>query len=284
MTIHDLPFFGPETREKWKEQLTKSLKVKFGNLNSLHENCDLYKDYINKEKVIADIDTIMELFQICTTESCGCKCMLNSKKLEGCVLKVSWACSNGHTGFWTSSKLLCQKRGQNVYVNTILLAPGVIISGNNYEKVANLFNFLGVGFVAPATFTRLQRICIIPEIEEYWKKMKNEIWSLLSSETIILCGDGRMDSPGHSAKCGVYVLMEQFLEVIVDLVVIDKRETGGISTNMEVFGLKKLLERVVGKLILSEIVTDASSAVRALVKKMKGTVIKIKHDTRIHSH
>jgi hypothetical protein len=29
-----------------------------------------------------------------------------------------------------------------------------------------------------------------------------------------------MDSPGHSAKYCVYVLMEQFLNVIVDLVVI----------------------------------------------------------------
>ena len=37
---------------------------------------------------------------------------------------------------------------------------------------------------------------------------------------------------------------------------------------MEVFRLKKLLERIVGKILMSEIVTDASSAVIALVKKM----------------
>ena len=39
---------------------------------------------------------------------------------------------------------------------------------------------------------------------------------------------------------------------------------------MEVFGLKKLLERIAAKILVSEIVTDASAAVIALVRKMKG--------------
>ena len=100
--------------------------------------------------------------------------------------------------------------------------------------------------------------------------MKETIWHVFKGESTILCGDGRNDSPGHSAKYCVYVLMEQFVDVIVDLVVVDKRETGGVSTNMEVYRLRKLLERIVGKIVMSEIVTDASSAVIALVRKMKG--------------
>ena len=70
--------------------------------------------------------------------------------------------------------------------------------------------------------------------------------------------------------------MEQFLDVIVDLEIIDKRETGGVSTNMEVAGLRKLLERIVGKLVLSEVVTDASSSIIALVRRIKGTYYIIK--------
>ena len=46
-----------------------------------------------------------------------------------------------------------------------------------------------------------------------------------------------------------------------------------MSTNMEVYGLQKLLERLVGEILMSEIVTDASSAVIALVRKMKGRVV-----------
>ena len=59
--------------------------------------------------------------------------------------------------------------------------------------------------------------------------------------------------------------MEQFLDVIVDIEVIDKRETGGVSANKEVTGLKRLLVKVV---------TDASTAVMALVRRMKN---KYKH-------
>ena len=79
-----------------------------------------------------------------------------------------------------------------------------------------------------------------------------------------MCGDGRNESPGFSAKYGMYALMEQHLNIIIDLEIVDKRQTGGISTNMEVLGLKKIMERLVGQIIVSE------TAVIALVKKMKG--------------
>ena len=48
--------------------------------------------------------------------------------------------------------------------------------------------------------------------------------------------------------------------------------TRGISTNMEVYGLKKILERICGQIMVAEIVTDASAAVIALAQKMKGNL------------
>jgi solute carrier family 8 (sodium/calcium exchanger) len=181
-----------------------------------------------------------------------------------------WTCENGHADDWTSSKVLCEKRGQKVFVNTLLMAASILITGNNFEKVRTLFTFLGTGFLSASTFHRIQRNYVVPEVSSLWEEMKKEIWAVLNNETLILCGDGRSDSPGFSAKYGTYLLMEQFLEVIVDLEVIDKRQTGGVSTNMEVAGLKMLLERIVGNLVVSEVVTDASTAVMALVRRMKG--------------
>ena len=83
--------------------------------------------------------------------------------------------------------------------------------------------------------------------------MKNEIWDILSGESVILCGDGRNDSPRFSAKYCMYAMMEQYLDIIVDVEVVDKRQTGGVSTNMEVFGLKQILERMVGEILISEV-------------------------------
>ena len=52
-------------------------------------------------------------------------------------------------------------------------------------------------------------------------------------EEICLCGDGRNDSPGHSARYCVYTLMEHATKVVVDMAVVEKRETGGNSVTKE---------------------------------------------------
>ena len=153
-----------------------------------------------------------------------------------------------------------------------MIAAAIIVTGNDYEKYSLLCKFLKLHSASRSTFMRVQRKFVIPVIEQFWKDMKETIWKTFHGKSVILCGDGTNDSPGHSAKYCVYVLMEQFAGIIVDLEVVDKRETSGVSTNMEVFGLKKLVERVVGESVLSEIVTDASTAVIALVKNMEGTV------------
>ena len=57
---------------------------------------------------------------------------------------------------------------------------------------------------------------------------------------IYLCGDGRKDSPGHSARYCVYTLMEYATKVVVDMAVVDKRETGGNSVTTEKEGLQRL--------------------------------------------
>jgi solute carrier family 8 (sodium/calcium exchanger) len=150
------------------------------------------------------------------------------------------------------------------------MAAGVFISGNNFGKLSLFKDFFGLGFISKTTYNRMQAHFVIPEITRYWEQMKNEIWDILSDESVILCGDGRNDSSGHSAKYCMYASMEQHLDLIVDVEVVDKRQTKGISTNMEVFGLKTILERMVGKIIISEVVTDASAAIIALVRKMKG--------------
>lgn len=47
--------------------------------------------------------------------------------------------------------------------------------------------------------------------------MKQKIWDVLKDTPLVLSGDGRNDSPGHSAKYSVYTIMEHFLDVITDV-------------------------------------------------------------------
>ena len=92
-------------------------------------------------------------------------------------------------------------------------------------------------------------------------------------EEISLYGDGRNDSPGHSARYCVYTLMEHVTNAVVDLEVLDKRETGGNSTTMEKEGLHRLLQWLKDKLPLGEICTDASATIIKPIRDMKGMIM-----------
>ena len=52
---------------------------------------------------------------------------------------------------------------------------------------------------------------IIPSIKDLWGRMKEKIWSLFQRENLVMCGDGRMDCPGFSAKYCFYVMMDHSL-------------------------------------------------------------------------
>lgn len=83
----------------------------------------------------------------------------------------------------------------------------------------------------------------MPAIKDLWQKMKDAIWAIYKDEVLLACGDGGMDSPGFCTKYCLYTMMDHFLNVIVDLEIIDKREAGGSSTLMEKVGCKRILER-----------------------------------------
>lgn len=72
--------------------------------------------------------------------------------------------------------------------------------------------------------------------------MKEVIWKVFENDVFVVCGDGRMDFLGFSVKYCVYIMMEYYLNVIIDFEVIDKCEVGGILILMEKMGCKRFLE------------------------------------------
>ena len=64
--------------------------------------------------------------------------------------------------------------------------------------------------------------------------------------------------------------MSQFSDLIVDIEVMDKRETGGNSTVMERECLKKILMRLKDKLKIVELTTDASTTIIKMIRDLKG--------------
>lgn len=268
-----LPVFGPMTFDEHKEDMKRRVTSGIDELLVANDSMQKFLEFVKADRVIVEVEKIVELFEGQCSEV-GCKGMRKvvERKLEGGVLLITHKCNNGHSGIWSSSSVLGEKRGQKMYVSSVLLASSVLVSGNNFEKVSLLAKSMNLHFVSSTTFSRFQTLYAVPGIRDLWDKMKEVVWKVFEKDVLVLCGDGRMDSPGFSAKYCVYTMMEHYLNVIVDLEVIDKRETGGNSTLMEKMGCKRLLERMMHSLNLEELVTDASKVIMKMVRELKGMV------------
>lgn len=85
----------------------------------------------------------------------------------------------------------------------------------------------------------------------------------------IITGDGRNDSPGHSAQYCSYTLMEEKTKKIVSIQTLDKRTTDRKSANMEKAGFQLALEDARGKGIkVKELVTDAHLGIGAIMSML----------------
>ena len=101
------------------------------------------------------------------------------------------------------------KKNVDFYLNVSLLAAVIIISSNNYSTFSFLCKALGLSIISSNTFTRFQKHCAAPVVKEMLNKMNSLIIDTLKQyDEVCLCGDGRSDSPGHSATYCVYTLME----------------------------------------------------------------------------
>ncbi|XP_068729053.1 uncharacterized protein [Montipora capricornis] len=189
--------------------------------------------------------------------------------MSGAVVTIQWNCTNGHADSWTSSEVLAVKSNQKVYVNNVQLSAAILLSGNNFQKFNLLAKFLGLSSISESLFYRVQKLYCHPAIQNMWSNVKDAIQGHLPPTGVTLAGDGRNDSPGHTARYCVYTLMEESSRLIVDLEVVDKRETGGKSTAMEKLALSRLLRRLKDVITISHLVTDASTSIKALVRDMK---------------
>ena len=81
-------------------------------------------------------------------------------------------------------------------------------------------------------------------------------------------GDGRNDSPGHSAQFCTYTLMENVTKKIMILRTMDKRETDRKSAAMEKVALKACLEELLDRDVeVKELVTDGHLGIAAMMSK-----------------
>ena len=98
--------------------------------------------------------------------------------------------------------------------------------------------------------------------------MRSELIEEFVGKEIVVGGDGQCDSPGFNAKNLCYFIMEVESNYILDIEVLDKRHVGLVSTNMEKEAVRRSLDRLTEELKVVELVTDASTSIKALLGEL----------------
>ncbi|XP_067248377.1 uncharacterized protein [Chanodichthys erythropterus] len=109
-----------------------------------------------------------------------------------------------------------------------------------------------------------------PAIIYKWNEERNlQLHYLRENKNVILGGDMRADSPGHSAKYGSYTMMNLQTNNIVDIQLVQSNEVGG-SYHMEKEGLKRSLDLLEESGIkLDCIVTERHPQIQKFLKDRK---------------
>ena len=215
---------------------------------------------VQGKKIICSLDLLLAVFKArCQTPGCTVVPTVHHY-FVGVAIIIKSSCSAGHTHKFCSSH-----ETNEVYANNLQVMTSIMVSGNQFAKIEQMGRFLLFQFISKSTYYRFQRLYVVPEINEWWMWMKQELVTEFSGQDVVVGGDGQCDSPGFNAKNICYFMMQATSNHILDIEVLDKRHVGLISTNMEKEAAQRSLDRQKQELKIVEFVTDASTSVIALL-------------------
>lgn len=174
---------------------------------------------------------------------CGEIVISDSIKLatNGSSLTITFTCLNGCNGTWKSQPENTHTKG----TANIMLTSAISLSGIQFAKFKQFAYLLNLVIISENTYYRIRKDYVFPEIHNAWKENQATVVNLLkqSQDPIMLAGDGRADSPGHSAKYGVYTTLDCETEKIVDFEMVQVTEVAN-SNAMELEGFKRVITRI----------------------------------------
>ena len=115
-------------------------------------------------------------------------------------------CHCDHTYTWKSQPFVKDTPAAN-----LLMSAAITFSGSTPGKVLLVLKHLNMASIKERTFFDHQKKYLAPAILSVWNESQTSLLSECVSNgplTIAIGGDGRADSPGHSAKYGSYGIID----------------------------------------------------------------------------
>ncbi|XP_045924692.1 uncharacterized protein LOC123982844 isoform X2 [Micropterus dolomieu] len=186
---------------------------------------------------------------------------------KGTATSVEWICPNGHS-LWRWNSQPVMKCGTQA--GDFLLSTNILLSGNDYAKVALLFKFMNMGMVKKNTFVSIQDAYCVDTVKSFWEERRTEALSGLQGKDVVVLADGKYDSPGHCAHYCSYAAMENDTKEIIHVATINKQQTSCNSVVMEKEGFIETVDKLTSEIKLVEICTGANAQIAALMNPYEG--------------
>ncbi len=116
----------------------------------------------------------------------------------GTLLRVTQFCEEcEYHRKWESQPFV-----NNVPAGNLLLSAAILFAGAQPTKILTVLDFLKCATIKPWTFYEHQKSYLHVAISNVWSRLQMQYMEVLRAfdEPLTIGGDGRCDSPGHSAK------------------------------------------------------------------------------------
>ena len=143
---------------------------------------------------------LMLLFAVC--RQCRSKAVEVQKIVIGSFLRIRQQCAScGQKCVWDSQPMIGR-----IPAGNIRLSAAILYAGAMPTKVIRVLTFLNCETISTESYFRHQREYLQPTVSTVYK----------SKQPLVLAGDGRADSPEHSANYGTYSVLEMSCNKIID--------------------------------------------------------------------
>lgn len=170
---------------------------------------------VNERKFLVFESCLDELLQhLKCSYGDGCRAAISGieKHITGTMLTVVGHCSDGHISCLWHSQPVKGRTG----IGDLICSSAVLFSGGNFQKVHEMFTFIGLPFITPIRNSVLQRKYLFPIIDFHWYKEQQRNENSFSSHPVSLVGDGQFGSLGKNGRYCTYTFLESTTKRILD--------------------------------------------------------------------
>jgi hypothetical protein len=216
---------------------------------------------IAQRKYIVYESCLIAMLVFC--QVCRAICTVSLVRERGSWAEFEAHCSNGHVKLFQT-----QPMHGLLPCGNLAIAACSLFTGLSQAQLLRFLKFMHIRAISSRTFSKLQRLYLLPSIRNVWKVSRDSWLQSLSGsgQKLSVGGDARCCTPGHCAKFSSYSIMDLDSSKILDVQLLQVNEVRN-SNAMECVGLQRSLKVLLDSgITIASITTDRHPQVQKYLR------------------